>query len=206
MTLKGIELLKDNEKGFVILVESGRIDHAHHENLAHLAIDDFVEFDQTIESTLKQLDLKETLVIVTADHSHSMSFIGYDARNTSIFDNGLWTVKDPFNGGCGEFTKIQYATGPGASLDSKYNVPDEVTNESRNLFPANIQKSSGANHGAEDVPIYAQGPMAHLFHGTHEQSYIHTVATYAGCLGDFENEKHCLNSYFRPVRIRQNEN
>ena len=159
MTLKGIELLKDNEKGFVILVESGRIDHAHHENLAHLAIDDFVEFDQTIESTIKQLDLKETLVIVTADHSHSMSFIGYDARNTSIFDNGLWTVKDPFNGGCGEFTKIQYATGPGASLDSKYNVPDEVTNESRNLFPANIQKSSGANHGAEDVPIYAQGPM-----------------------------------------------
>jgi len=28
------------------------------------------------------------------------------------------------------------------------------------------------SHGGEDVIVYAKGPMAHLFHGTHEQSYI----------------------------------
>jgi len=27
-------------------------------------------------------------------------------------------------------------------------------------------------HGGEDVMILARGPMAHLFHGVHEQSYI----------------------------------
>ena len=42
---------------------------SHHENLAHHAIYDFVEFDDTIEAALDVLDLEETLVIVTADHS-----------------------------------------------------------------------------------------------------------------------------------------
>jgi len=30
-------------------------------------------------------------------------------------------------------------------------------------------------HGGEEVAIYARGPMAHLFHGTHEQNYIARV-------------------------------
>ena len=29
-----------------------------------------------------------------------------------------------------------------------------------------------ASHGAEDVAIFASGPMSHLIHKTHEQSYI----------------------------------
>jgi alkaline phosphatase len=27
-------------------------------------------------------------------------------------------------------------------------------------------------HSGEDIPIYARGPLSHLFTGTHEQSYI----------------------------------
>lgn len=37
-------------------------------------------------------------------------------------------------------------------------------------------------HGSEDVAIFAQGPMAHLFHGVQEQSYIAHVMAYAACL------------------------
>ncbi len=41
-----------------------------------------------------------------------------------------------------------------------------------------------ATHGAEDVGIYASGPMAHLFHGTHEEPYVAHVMKYAACLGE----------------------
>ena len=48
-----------------------------------------------------------------------------------------------------------------------------------------------ATHSAEDVGIWARGPMAHLFHGTHEQSYIAHVMMYASCVGP--NQEHCEN-------------
>ena len=44
-------------------------------------------------------------------------------------------------------------------------------------------------HGGEEVPIYARGPMSHLFHATHEQNYIAHVMAYASCVG--LNKKHC---------------
>ena len=37
-------------------------------------------------------------------------------------------------------------------------------------------------HGGEDVTIYANGPMSHLFHGVHEQHYIAHVVRYASGL------------------------
>lgn len=37
MTAKALEILEKNENGFVLLVEGGRIDHAHHETRARLA-------------------------------------------------------------------------------------------------------------------------------------------------------------------------
>ena len=45
------------------------------------------------------------------------------------------------------------------------------------------------SHGGEDVGIYARGPMSHLIHGVHEQSYIAHVMRYASCVG--ENREHC---------------
>lgn len=37
-------------------------------------------------------------------------------------------------------------------------------------------------HGGEDVAILAKGPMAHLFHGVQEQTYVAHVMAYAACL------------------------
>ena len=44
-------------------------------------------------------------------------------------------------------------------------------------------------HGGEDVPIYANGPMAHLFRGVVEQNYVAHVMAYAACIG--RNKEHC---------------
>ena len=54
-------------------------------------------------------------------------------------------------------------------------------------FPSGvpIYKST---HGAEDVPIYATGPMAHLFYGVHEQNYIAHVMAYSACVGPYHGK------------------
>ncbi|KPM09826.1 Alkaline phosphatase-like protein 3 [Sarcoptes scabiei] len=39
--------------------------------------------------------------------------------------------------------------------------------------------------------LYAIGPMAHLFGGTVEQSYIAHVISFASCIGPYHNESHC---------------
>ena len=49
-------------------------------------------------------------------------------------------------------------------------------------------------HGAEDVPVYAAGPMAHLIVGTHEQIMVAHVMEFALCVGDYKDEDHCTTS------------
>ncbi len=46
-------------------------------------------------------------------------------------------------------------------------------------------------HSGEDVPVYAHGPMSHLFLGIREQHYIPHAMMYAACIGP--NKDHCGN-------------
>ena len=67
-----------------------------------------------------------------------------------------------------------------------------ITGDANYLQDALVPLSS-ETHGGEDVAIFAQGPMAHLFYGTHEQNYIAHVVQYAACLGKYT--EHCgINS------------
>lgn len=43
--------------------------------------------------------------------------------------------------------------------------------------------------------MFAIGPMAHLFGGTHEQSYIAHVMSFAACVGNYQKESHCINKH-----------
>jgi alkaline phosphatase len=77
MTEKAIDILSQNPEGYFLLVEGGRIDHGHHETRAKYAVDETAEFSKAIEAALAKVNTEETLVIVTADHSHVMSLAGY---------------------------------------------------------------------------------------------------------------------------------
>jgi alkaline phosphatase len=68
-TSKGIGIL-DNDKGFFMMVEGGKIDWACHENDAATAIHEILAFDKAIGTAVDfyQAHPKETLIIVTADH------------------------------------------------------------------------------------------------------------------------------------------
>ena len=77
MTKKAIEMLsKNTEKGFFLMVEGGKIDIAHHETWANIVLDETIAFDEAIETAFNMTNNQETLIIVTADHGHTMSFAG----------------------------------------------------------------------------------------------------------------------------------
>jgi alkaline phosphatase len=84
MTVKSIDLLsaagRKGGRGYFLMVESGRIDHAHHEGNAIRALTDTRELDRAIGAALKSVDLRDTLIIVSADHSHVFNIAGYPMR------------------------------------------------------------------------------------------------------------------------------
>ena len=65
-------------------MEGGRIDHAHHDNLAKIATEEVVAFDKAINKAVSMVDKSETLILVTADHSHSFAISGYPKRGNPI--------------------------------------------------------------------------------------------------------------------------
>jgi len=82
MTEKALGVLSKNDKGFFLMVEGGRIDHALHGTNAKRALEDTLAFDAAIQTALdfmnkKDPGLKNTLVVVTADHDHAIAFNGY---------------------------------------------------------------------------------------------------------------------------------
>lgn len=69
----------------------GRIDHGHHEGKAKQALHEAVEMDQAIGKADAMTSQKDTLTVVTADHSHVFTFGGYTPRGNSIFgEQACW--------------------------------------------------------------------------------------------------------------------
>mgnify|MGYP002655293124 CR=1 FL=1 len=77
MTQKALQMVSKNSNGYVLMIESGRIDHGHHETRAQLALSETVHFSEVVDFVRSEVDESETLIIVTADHSHTMSVSGY---------------------------------------------------------------------------------------------------------------------------------
>lgn len=178
MTALAIAKLGTSDQGYVLMVEGGRIDHAHHGGNAHRALDDTVAFDAAIAKALDLVDLNDTLVLVTADHSHVFTIAGYPPRGTSIF--GLASVTEdgePVNAKDGKpYTTLGYANGPGAKVEGPRNDPSQEDTEALNYQQQATVPTSGETHGGEDVALKAAGPSAHLFHGTLEQHSIYHIA------------------------------
>ncbi len=65
-------------------ISGGRIDHAHHGGRASDALQDTLAMEAAVAKAIELTNEEETLVIVTADHSHTMMFSGYPARGNPI--------------------------------------------------------------------------------------------------------------------------
>ncbi|MGH0168220.1 UNVERIFIED_CONTAM: hypothetical protein FKN15_054088 [Acipenser sinensis] len=179
MTEKAIAILSKNPKGFFLFVEDeGRIDHGHHDGKAKQALMEAVMFDRTIERVSELTDEKDTLSVVTADHSHVFSFGGYTKRGNSIFGLAPKIADDKK-----PYTSILYGNGPGFAIENGSRpVVNATTAADKDYLQQAVVPLDSETHGGEDVAILAKGPMAHLFHGVQEQNYIAHVMAYAGCI------------------------
>ena len=185
MTDKALRVLMKDPKGFFLHVEGGRIDHAHHAGNAHRALVDTIEFSNAIQRTVDVLKasgtLEDTLIIVTADHSHTFTIAGYPSRGNNILGlvrevpakdgaplkNSLDTHGRPF-------TTLGYANGPGVRAGGRPDLTNVDTTDVNFLQEATVPLSS-ETHAGEDVAIYARGPKAHLVRGSMEQNWIFHV-------------------------------
>lgn len=57
---------------------------AHHEGRAKFALEETYQFDLAISAALELTDRQDTLIVVTADHAHTMSINGYPIRGNPI--------------------------------------------------------------------------------------------------------------------------
>ncbi|KAL1141018.1 hypothetical protein AAG570_000944, partial [Ranatra chinensis] len=103
MTKKALSILQKNPKGFFLLVESGRIDHAHHYNNPFRALDETLVLEEAVLAVLAAVDQSETLIVVTSDHSHVLtmgglatprgnSIFGTDSKVSDVDGLPYWTV------------------------------------------------------------------------------------------------------------------
>jgi len=146
MTQKAIEILSRNPKGFFLMIEGGRIDHAGHErNLSRIA-SDTLAFDDAVRSALDFASKKnDTLVIVTADHE--CGGLVLQPENLTDYEGGLL---DPV-----------FASGTVRTAGPRHDF---------------ITEMEEATHTAVDVPVMASGPGAEkVSHGKIDNTRIFEI-------------------------------
>ena len=193
MTAKAIDLLQaDGDAGYFLVVEGGRIDHAHHAGNAFNALNDTIEFADAVQTAVDRVDLDETLIIVTADHSHVFTIAGYPRRGNPILGTVVAAGADePTLDENGlPYTTLGYANGRGfrdygdeLDADRGYadpSAPGRVdlrdTDTTAPGFHQEALVPLGAEtHGGEDVAVYATGPGARAVAGVQEQNLLYHV-------------------------------
>ncbi|XP_017113262.1 alkaline phosphatase, tissue-nonspecific isozyme [Drosophila elegans] len=165
--------------GYFLFIEGGRIDHGHHETRAGYALDEMLELDAAVEAVAKMTDARDTLLVVTADHAHTLSMAGYARRGTPIL--GMDEQQRDVNGV--PYSTLNYAIGKWQSLDKEGRRESPARTLSPTSYtPSYIHGRKGV-HSGEDVAVFAMGPQAHLFGGVMEQNLLPHLMGYAACLG-----------------------
>lgn len=136
--------------------------------------------------------MEDTLIIVTADHSHSLNINGYPKKGNNILGVAQRSKSDDI-----PYTTLTYATGGPRGFQVKYNESakkvERLDPTSSDIYAYNYVQQVGIvtdenTHGGGDVSLHAMGPMAHLFQSVHEQSYVAHVIAYAARIGRFQDE------------------
>ena len=203
MTRAAIRVLQQNRRGYVLMVEGGRIDHALHAGNAYRALDETRAFADAVQTAV-DLAGPDTLIVVTADHGHTLTFAGYPKRGNDI----LGRVEGPTDSSDEEgaaglardalgrpYTTLGFYSGPGytgadahspegaKSFRIRWTAPRGIAGGRPDLTrvdtaaPDYLQEATlplkSETHGGEDVGIWARGPGAAAFHGEFEQNAIY---------------------------------
>ena len=181
MTAEAIRRLSGDPDGFYLMVEGGRIDHAHHQGRAGYALEETIELARAVQYALANTDPEETMILVTADHSHVFTMAGYPKRGNPILglvyppaggdDEHPGGTSGPMIARDGQpYTTLGYGNGPGA-VQGERGMPEtgpKATQQS--LIPLGSE-----THGGEDVALFGTGPGAGRVHGVIEQNLVYDI-------------------------------
>ncbi len=211
MTALSLDRLATHKQGYFLMVEGGRIDHGHHAGSAFNALNEAVAFSDAVRVAMDKTDPSETLIIVTADHSHVFTIAGYPTRGNPILgkvvgndEHGEPASAPLLAADNMPYTTLGYMNGPGFAQREGVGNPDErkempvkagrqdlsqVDTRAPGYHQESLVPMSSETHGGEDVGVWARGPGALLLSGTHEQNVIfHVMARAAGLLPQSSGE------------------
>ncbi|MBB1347689.1 alkaline phosphatase [Pseudoalteromonas sp. SG45-2] len=206
MTEKAISVLDNNEQGFFLTVESGRIDHAHHAGNAYNALNDTIELAKAVKVAMENTNPEETLIVVTADHSHVFTIAGYPKRGNPILGKvvAVGETEPSLAADDMPYTTVGYTNGLGyrdlgdeTNADASYLAApvtgrvdlSDVDTTTPGFHQESLVPLGSETHAGEDVGVYAMGPGAHLVTGTNEQSFLFHVMDFAADFVKAADEK-----------------
>lgn len=190
MASKAVSILSKKPNGFFLVVEGGMIDWALHDTNAKRALQEVASFDNTIKATIAQMQaidpgLKNTLIVVTADHDHTLLLNGYSPRTgkTTPANPGVLGLMRKVSDGTlrldadgAPFTIIGFGTGESRVKGSRGAAPkltDEIVSGDDYRYEAVVRTAVGdESHGGSDVYLGAIGTRADTFHGTIENTRV----------------------------------
>ncbi|EWS77875.1 hypothetical protein AF72_08840 [Xylella taiwanensis] len=200
--------LSRDPHGFVLMVEGGRIDHAHHAGNAFRALDETIALSDAVREAVQPAP-EDTLIVITADHSHTLHFVGYPVRGNPILGKVRGTSGEAGNRtqyardlNALPYTTLTYANGPGHTAASNlqpagakhlgheprtdallHGRPDltNIDTESPHYLQEVLVPLplQSESHSGEDVGIWATGPGSAAFRGVLEQHVIYHLIVQA---------------------------
>lgn len=175
MTRAAIERLRRDPDGYVLLVEGALIDYAHHAGNAYRALDETIALSEAVSVADAMTSPDDTLIVVTADHAHTLTFAGYPSRGNPILGKAdkVATPGTPARDAGGRpYTTLGYANGPGyPGAGGRPDLTGVDTTDPDYRQEAAVPLSS-ESHGGDDVGVWARGPGASAVRGSIEQNTI----------------------------------
>ena len=174
----------NSPKGYYLMIEGGRIDHAQHGTNPYRALSDAQQFSRAVAAVLASVNLDETLVLVTADHSHVMTIAGYPQRGNDILGYIKSAAAGESRGNVSKegwalddrgqpMTTLSYANGPFTTPGLSRLLPPT----DKNYLSDKLHGTDSETHGGEDVALFADGPRSDLVGGVIEQNVVfHIIA------------------------------
>ena len=185
MTRKALKILQKKDGGYFLYIEGARIDHAHHKGNAYRALHDGIAMADAVQLAREMTNARDTLIIVTADHSHGFVMTGDTTRGNPIMGkvvendhNGIARNQPAIAEDGSPYTTLGYYNGAGDVGKPRGDL-SHVDTTAKDYRQQVAVPTIYERHGGEDVAIYARGPGAYLLKGVVEQNYIFHVMYHA---------------------------
>lgn len=143
MTIKAIETLSKNSKGFFLMVEGGLIDHACSDETKAECIAEVLEFDKAVKAALDFTEKDgNTLVVVTADHETGSLVYDSEAKEYDFLTASHSATDVPvyaYGVGASEFTGAMVNTDINHKIKAIFDLPEVLPSSIEILVPNTVE-------------------------------------------------------------------